>query len=236
MSLKQHLAQEEMKLRCAAARATLLQPKYLNDEVWNEAFGENSFDLEDGRARIFALNRFGHLIIYKRVRMDEAWLQPLVKEVKNFKEMAKLHGKAAKRVIKSPTYFRKVVVAVPEWDKGLKQFKVELEGEVKLTFWFCAEYIKALNLEGWVLPHKQNQGIPWNENAGIIKGKSPGRMFVPILSREEEDMLLKGNTSEVIRRLHLRHAKDLEERVFSRMDIKEAIDTLLKAVASFSSR
>lgn len=258
MSIKVYLLREAMHATCAAARAKITQPTVLNDEVWNEAFGEKSFDIEDGKARIWALNKFNILHVFKRVRLGDPSLQVLAKEVRFFKEMTKPQGRN-KRALKRNTFFREVIVAIPERDKAtgqliirfpFKSFTPSIEwkfrfedkilsgdkshrrpiketGKLHTSYYFLPEFIKAPGLEGWAVPYKQKQGQPWKILDNKVQGVPPRTRFVPILTNEEIQMLLKGNTSQVVRNLHERHWDDLQNRKLFIMDIKEGVDRLL---------
>lgn len=115
---------DAMETSCRAARARLLEPHLLNDQVWEEVFGEGGFDLRDNHARIFALDRFGKVHIYKRIRVGEEWLAPLIGEVSNFEDMTKLTRKMKVKSPWRPTYFQKVVVTLAVWDKDSSQWVI----------------------------------------------------------------------------------------------------------------
>lgn len=109
-----------------AARKNLLDPHGLQDRDWAKAFGESTFDLTDGKARVFALNRFGILSVYAHARLDEEWLAPLIKgEIDTLKAMTILERRLKAKSPWRPTYFVKVQVAIPRRDKESGQYFVE---------------------------------------------------------------------------------------------------------------
>lgn len=222
---------EEVLARCKAARANLLKPKHLNEEVWAEAFGTGGFDLEDGWARVFALSKLGVLHVFKRVRLEEEWLGPLSLDAKGVEALTKWpHGSLPKSNPWKVTYFPRCVVAAPKWSKVHEQWEVVFGCQPSISFWFKDEFIKAPGLEGWLIPRKQRQTFPWDKGVGIIKEPAPPKVWVPELNNEERQMLLNGNTSAVIRALHKRHAEDLQERRICAMDIKAGVEKLLEAL------
>ena len=117
--------QRIMEAMCAAKRKELSRPTVLNDMVWQEAFGETGFCLGDGSAHIFALSRFGILHVFRRTRLDEAWLAPLIKdELEHFKALSILERRLKAKSPWRATYFQKVIVAVPTRDKDSGQLVV----------------------------------------------------------------------------------------------------------------
>jgi hypothetical protein len=114
-----------MSSACKAARTRLLEPHILNDQVWEEALGEGGFDLRDGHARIFALDRFGKVHIFKRIRVEEKWVAPLVGEVSSFEDMTKLTRKVLSKSPWKATYFQKVIVTVAFVDQASGQWCIK---------------------------------------------------------------------------------------------------------------
>ena len=187
--------------------------------------------MEDGWARIFALSKLGILHVYKRVRLEEEWLGPLSLDAASIKALTKWpEGSLPKSNPWKVPYFSRTVVAAPKWSKVSQQWEVVFDCKPSLTFWFKDEFIKASGLDGWLVPRKQSATFPWKEGGGVIKAVPAPKVWVPELNNEERKMLLDGNTSEVIRRLHKRHAEDLKARRICIMDIKEGIDSLLEAI------
>ena len=222
-----------MKAQCASARANLLKPKHLTDEMWNEAFGESGgISIEDGWARIFCLSKMGRLYMYARVRLQDEWLAPLSPEAKEIEEMTKWPlSNMPKQNPFRQTFFTRTVVQAPVLDKVTGQYKVTFDCKPAITFWFHKEMIKAPGLGGWLMPRKQRQTLPYDDEGGLkILPSKPPRMFVPTLTVEEMNMLLAGNKAEVIRNLHKKHAEDLKKRDICIMDIKDAIDTMLASL------
>ena len=222
---------EEIAARCKRARLNLLRPTTMNEEVWAEAFGEGGFNLHDGWARVFAITKFGYLYVFKRIRLEEEWLAPLPQEIKSLMELTKWPRGNLKR--SNPwrvPFFMRMVVAAPRWDKQQEQWEVIFKDNPSLSFWFKDEFIKAPDLSGWLIPRKQRRTFPWRQRDGIIKDVPIKKVFVPNLTEEDRRLLLNGNASEVIRRLHKRHAEDLKEKRICAMDIKESIDRLLEAI------
>lgn len=231
MSLERYEKREVVRVRCAIARAQLLRPHFLNNEVWEEALGEGGFDLEDGRARIFALDRFGKVHIYKRVRAGEAWLAPLITEVDNFKALAQLPRRIKVKQPWRATYFTKVIVAVPTRDKETGQFVLVFPGKPSTSYYFKDEFVKGINLNGWITPRKQEQGRPWKQGGYVIKEAEKPRIWVADLSNEEEKRLALNPVAEapaIIRALHKRHKQDLKDRKLTILDIKEGVERLVK--------
>ncbi len=229
--LSKYERREAVVARCALARANLLKGNHLNNEVWDEAFGQGGFDLHDGWARIWALGKDGVLHLFKRARLEEAWLGALSLEAKNIEEMTKWPlGSLPKANPWRKPFFSRTVVQAPKWDKVERQWKVEFDCKPSLTFWFKDEFIKSSHLYGWLTPRKQSSTFPWEEGGGVIKDKKNRALFVPRLSNEEIGLLLDGNVAKVIRELHKRHAKELKDRDLCVMDIKEGVDKLLEVL------
>jgi hypothetical protein len=222
-----------MKARCASARANLHKPKFLTEERWEQAFGGGEgFSIEDGWARIFALSKMGRLYMFARARIAEAWMAPLSPEAREIEEMTKWPlSTLPKQNPFRQTYFSRTVVQAPVFDKGSGQYKVTFDCKPSISFYFHKEMMKAPGLDGWLVPRKQRQTFPWEQEGGIIipEGHKP-RMFVPKLSVEEMNMLLSGNKAQVIRNLHQRHADDMKNKVVCVMDIKEGVDKLLASL------
>lgn len=219
-----------MKAAAKVARANHLRPIVLNQEVWDEAFGDGGFDLHDGWARCFSLSKMGILYVYKRVRMESEDLKSLSPEAAQFKVMTKWPRNRLKHNPWRSTFFPRTVVRAPEWDEAKKQFKVVFDCKPSLTLWFCDEYVKAPALAGWLIPRKQSKTVPWEKGGAIIEEVKEPRLWVPVITAEENRMLLEGNTSQVIRNLHKRHADDLKEKRICVMDIKDGVDKLLEVL------
>lgn len=229
--LDEEQRRDEVIARCKAARLNLTRPHNLNAEVWARVFGEGGFDLEDGWARIFALSKLGVLHVFKRVRLEEEWLGALSLDVASFKALTKWpEGSLPKSNPWKVPYFSRTVVAAPKWSKEHQQWEVVFDCKPSITFWFKDEYIKASGLEGWLVPRKQSATFPWKQGGGVIKEAPPPKVWVPELNNEERKMLLEGNTAQVVRNLHVRHANDLKEKRICVMDIKEGVDRLLEAI------
>lgn len=143
---------DAMSSTCRVARARLLEPHILNDQVWEEVFGEGGFDLRDNRARIFALDRFGKVHIYKRIRVGEVWLAPLIGEVSSFKEMTQL---SRKMKVKSPwrsTYIQKVVVTTAQWDEDYHQWVIRFPFKKEPKLPAAKRMYETAILKGQVIP------------------------------------------------------------------------------------
>jgi len=222
---------EEIIARCKVARANLLKPQLINEEAWNQAFGDGGFSLEDGWARIFALSKFGVLHVYRRLRLQEDWLQALSLDVKTFKELTRWpQGNLPKSNPWKVLYFQRNVVSAPIWNKEHQQWEVKFDCRPSLTFFFKDEFLAAPTLAGWVIPRKQHSTFPWKEVHGVIKEPRRTKAYAPDLDNEEIQMLIDGNRAEVMRRLLRRNERELEEKSICVMDIKASVDALVKSL------
>lgn len=216
---------------CKAARANYLKPIAMNEQSWEAVCGEGGINLHDGQARIFTLSKTGRLHMNVRVRMAHAWMAPLSSDHREALALTKwpLSTLPKQNPFRS-TYFLREVVQAPEWDKVNQQWKVEFECNPSITFWFCDEYIKAPGLDGWVMPRKQRQTVPWSKAVGVIKPPRLPNSFVPELTDDELRLLVKGDKYQVIRNLHTRHAQDIKDRLVCIMDIKESVEEILSVL------
>lgn len=124
--LSKHERRAIMEAQARVARKNLLDPQGLQDRDWAKAFGESTFDLADGKAHVFALNRFGVLSVYAHMRMDEEWLIPLRKgDIEPIEAMTILERRLKAKSPWRPTYITEVVVAIPRRDKASGQYYID---------------------------------------------------------------------------------------------------------------
>lgn len=143
---------EAMKSVCKVARTRLLEPHLLNDQVWEEALGEGGFDLSDGHARIFALDRFGKVHIYKRIRVEEKWVAALVGEVSSFEDLTKLTRKVLSKSPWRATYFQKVVVTVALRDQASGQWCIRIPFKKESKIIGAKRFFDSKILDGEIKP------------------------------------------------------------------------------------
>ena len=257
-NLEQWYAETEaIVTRCKARRLDLIKGNHLNEEVWAEVFGESNFHLEDGYARIYALSKTGILHIYKRVRLEEAWLKALCSEVNGFKALTQWpRGELPKGNPWKCTYFPQLVVAAPLFDMGLGQYKVvfparrwegpkpTMEEMAKkyrrtrgknlpkfegTTVYFEGGAFESEGMPGWMSPRRQVRSRPWVRGDGEQRPPKPPKVWCPKLNDEELDLLLEDKCS-FIRHLHRRFADDLKSKKLCVMDIKDMTEELLKSL------
>ncbi len=114
-----------------ALKRGVLKSKESFDRIWREMAGEPVNDLGDGWCRIFTLNRFGLLQVNCTVRLEEEWLGPLSKNVRDFKDMTQWpEGSLPKSNPWKQPHYHMCVLALPIWHEDIKQFSISFGGPV----------------------------------------------------------------------------------------------------------